>query len=169
MKSGIYHSDIRKELLDSGRFVGRTSGVSMLPLLRQNRDIVIIESVNTERLPQKMDVVLYQRKDGANILHRMIGKRNGIYIIRGDNCYSKEFVEDKQLLGILIGIYRDDMYIDVKMNKKYVIYSYIWHYSYFFRYIIHKCKSLFVHQREKLIKCFEILKKRIKKKFSGTL
>ena len=59
-----------KELMQTeGRFVGTTSGVSMLPMIKSGRDVVVIEK-KTERL-KPWDVALYTRGD-SYVLHRVI-------------------------------------------------------------------------------------------------
>ena len=72
-------------LARDGRLVYKTRGVSMEPMLRQNRDLVVIR-VPGSRL-KKYDVALYKRgKD--YVLHRVIGVADGHYLIRGDNNYA---------------------------------------------------------------------------------
>ena len=60
-----------EELLETkGYIVYRTVGYSMLPLLRQKRDIVEIRPKGAERC-RKNDVVLYKRNN-KYILHRIL-------------------------------------------------------------------------------------------------
>jgi signal peptidase I len=78
-------------LARDGYLVYKTRGVSMEPMMRQNRDLVIIR-IPTCRL-HKYDVALYRR--GRNyVLHRVIGVEKDHYLIRGDNTYSVETVPD---------------------------------------------------------------------------
>ena len=74
-----------EEILEKdGRLVYRFRGVSMKPMLYQNRDLVVIEKVK-DRL-KKGDVVLYRRgKD--YVLHRIVRVSEDGYVIRGDNTY----------------------------------------------------------------------------------
>ena len=90
-------------LLKDGRLVYKTRGVSMEPMLRQDRDLVIIE-VPSGRL-KKYDVALYKRGD-RHVLHRVIGVRDGYYLIRGDNTYAKEHVPDEKVIGVLTSFNR---------------------------------------------------------------
>jgi hypothetical protein len=50
---------IEDVLNNGGVYTSTTSGVSMMPMLRDRRDTIIVESV-TERL-KKYDVALYKR------------------------------------------------------------------------------------------------------------
>ena len=75
-----------KLLEEDGKLVYRTRGVSMEPMLRQNRDLVVIE-VPSSRL-KKYDVALY-RRGTSYVLHRVIGVKSDHYLIRGDNVSAK--------------------------------------------------------------------------------
>ena len=90
-------------LARDGYLVYKTRGVSMEPMLRQNRDLVVIR-VPASRL-RKYDVALYKRgKD--YVLHRVIGVGEDHYLIRGDNTYALERVEDASVIGVLTGFQR---------------------------------------------------------------
>lgn len=105
---------------DSAAFL--TSGASMRPLLRTHKDIVIIKKA--QHPLQKGDVPLY-KKAGVDklILHRIIGKKpDGVYIIRGDNTYHKEYIPQEDVVGVMTAIYRGGKYIDCTTSKTYKIY-----------------------------------------------
>ena len=102
-----------------GKYVGPTVGVSMLPMLKNRRDTVII-SKKTERL-KPYDVALYKRgKD--YVLHRVLLVTDTGYIIRGDNCYSDEIVPEETVIGVLTEFYRKGKHI-VCTDKKYLRYA----------------------------------------------
>ena len=110
-----------KEILDNnGVFVSTTSGVSMMPMLRDRRDTIIVKPA-TERL-KKYDVALYRRGD-SYVLHRVIKVLPDSYIIRGDNCIAKEYgITDAKILGKLTGFMRGEK--EVNMNgAPYKLYS----------------------------------------------
>lgn len=90
-------------LLKDGRLVYKTKGTSMLPMLHQNRDLVVIE-VPSSRL-NKFDVALYRRGD-QYVLHRVISVAPDGYRIRGDNTFSLETVPDEDVIGVLTGFNR---------------------------------------------------------------
>ena len=94
-----------EEILDSGKpLVYKVKGYSMLPMLHQNRDLVVIEKPKG-RL-KKYDVAFY--KSGENyILHRVIRVKKGCYIIRGDNNSASERVPDEAILGVLTSYVRN--------------------------------------------------------------
>ena len=81
-------------------------GVSMLPLLRQDRDVVSVERKTAARCAPG-DVVLY-RRGGRYVLHRVIAVRPEDYVILGDNCAAKEYgTTDADILGVMSGFIRN--------------------------------------------------------------
>ena len=114
-----------EEVLNEHGFLAYTNvGVSMMPLLRQGRDVMEIRKRGSERL-KKYDAVLYKR-GGRYILHRILKVREKDYVIVGDNCYRREFgVTDDQILGVLTGVVRDGKRIDVR-DKGYLFYVHLW-------------------------------------------
>ena len=97
-------------------------GISMLPMIRQNLDTVVITSP-PKRL-RKYDLTLYRRENGQFVLHRVVGiDRDGSYIMCGDNQYAREYgITDKNILAVAEGYYRGDEYIACT-DKKYLKYS----------------------------------------------
>ena len=87
-----------------GYFAGPPVGTSMLPLLREREDVVVIHPCKTVQI---LDVILYRRANGDTVLHRVVGKRNDGYILRGDNQVVNEYgVTDAQIIGKLSAFYR---------------------------------------------------------------
>jgi len=101
-----------EELEKSGKLVYTTVGVSMRPLIKQDRDIAII-SKPRGRL-KKFDVALYKRPNGQYVLHRVVKVLGNGYVILGDNCISKEYnIKDSQILGVLTSLNRNGKEIDL--------------------------------------------------------
>lgn len=63
----------------------RNVGVSMLPMLKQGRDLFILKKKTDQRC-KKYDVVLYYRKPGQYVLHRIVEVHEKEYVVLGDNC-----------------------------------------------------------------------------------
>ena len=109
-----------------GKLVYRTKGISMEPMLRQNRDLVIIR-VPDCRL-KKYDVALYRR--GRNyILHRVIHVCDGHYLIRGDNTYVLETVPDSAVIGVLDSFHRKGKQYRTT-DRSYQWYIRLWNFIY---------------------------------------
>ncbi len=91
-------------LEEKGYFAVPPVGTSMLPLLREGEDVAVIRPCKEVRL---LDVILYRRADGTTVLHRVVGVRNGSYVLRGDNQVKNEYgVTDGQIIGRLSAFYR---------------------------------------------------------------
>lgn len=115
-----------KEILETtGKYTGLTMGTSMLPLIHQQKDNIIVVK-NKDRL-KKYDVPVYVTPKGKYIMHRVIEVHDDHYIIVGDNLLQKEYVTDDMICGVLIGFYKNGKrYIDFEKSKGYKIYSRIW-------------------------------------------
>ena len=140
-------SAVFEELLArDGVLVYRTRGVSMEPMLRQNRDLVVIR-VPASRL-KKYDVALYRRGD-AYVLHRVIEDRGDHYLIRGDNTYALEKVQDSAVIGVLTGFQRKGKTIDVE-SRGYRIYVQFWNAVYPLRVLRFRSRRLAVKAARRL-------------------
>jgi len=129
---------IEEVLAENGSIISTTVGVSMYPLLRNRRDNVIIHPVNG-RL-KKYDVPLYRRGE-QYVLHRIIGQTEGAYIIIGDNCTAKETVPFENVIGVAVGFYRHNKYIDANAPL-YRHYSRIWVAIFPIRMFYKRCRHL---------------------------
>ena len=125
-------------LARDGYLVYRTRGVSMEPMLRQNRDLVVIRPPSS-RL-KKYDVALYKRGD-AYVLHRVIEDKGDHYLIRGDNTYALENVPDSAVIGVLTGFQRKGKQIDV-CSRGYQRYVKLWDFIYPVRAFCVRLRSL---------------------------
>ncbi len=142
-----------EELLDrDGVFAYTNIGVSMLPLLRENKDIIEIIRKGPERC-NKYDVVLYKRGN-RYILHRIVKVLSSGYYIVGDNCVrlEKDITDDK-ILGVMTRIVRDGKTISVD-DFWYKVYIHLWCDVYPVRFFILKVKR-FVYR------CLRFVKRRI--------
>ena len=89
------------------RLVRTNVGVSMLPLLRQGRDLFVVEKRGPSRL-KVGDVVLYRRPPDKYVLHRIVEVRDTDYVILGDNCINREYgITDADILGVMTGFVRN--------------------------------------------------------------
>ena len=79
---------IRRVTDSGGEFELYPKGTSMLPLILEGRDSVILSCLPDELTAG--DVVLYRRDDGSYVLHRIIGCDGGTYTMCGDNQYNAE-------------------------------------------------------------------------------
>ena len=112
-----------EELARSGKIVVTNVGVSMRPLIKQGRDIMIITKKDG-RL-HKYDVPLYKRRD-QYVLHRIVKVRENDYVILGDNCAAKEYgITDDQIIGVMTSLVRNGKEIDLN-SFGYKLYVRVW-------------------------------------------
>lgn len=117
-------TSFEEQLNRHGVLAFTNKGVSMMPLLRQNRDVMVIRKRGAERL-KKYDAVLYRRDNGQYVLHRILKVREHDYLIVGDNCYQKEYVDDDHILGVLTEVIRDGKTVRVT-DRGYQAYVHLW-------------------------------------------
>ena len=125
-------------LARDGKLVYKTRGVSMEPMLRQNRDLVVICPAPS-RL-KKFDVALYRRGKDC-ILHRVVRVKDGYYLIRGDNTFSLEKVSDGSVIGVLTGFNRKGKDHDIT-EPGYRFYVRFWNAVYPVRYLLVRARRL---------------------------
>ena len=120
----MHKSTFEEEINKTEKLIYTNVGDSMMPLIRQGKDLLIIEKVNG-RL-KKYDVPLYKRDSGQYVLHRILKVRKNDYVICGDNRWGREYgIQDRHIIGVLTGIIRDGKEISVN-DKKYKIYVHLW-------------------------------------------
>lgn len=119
------HSTFEEELAGNGKLIYTNVGVSMLPLIRQHRDLIVVEQKKPARC-KKYDVVLYKRPSGQYVLHRILKVRRKDYVLCGDNCRHREYgVTEEQILGVLSGVVRDGKMVTVT-DWRYRFYVHLW-------------------------------------------
>ena len=113
---------IEELLIRDGKLIYKTRGVSMEPMLRQNRDLVVLETPKARLKPY--DVALYKRGTSL-VLHRVLQVKEDHYLIRGDNTYVMEKVPDEAVLGVLTSFQRKGKQISVT-DGRYQRYVKLW-------------------------------------------
>ncbi len=96
---------ILQEQIRSGG-IGRlgVTGTSMQPLLRNGKDSVLLSAAGA---PRKNDILLYRRKNGQYVLHRVV-KSGDTLLCCGDNQWQTEPVLPEQVIAKVCGYYRED-------------------------------------------------------------
>jgi len=136
-----------EEIFETEEVIFRTNkGVSMMPLLREDRDIMLIRRRGAERC-KKYDAVLFKRDSGQYVMHRILKVRPRDYWIVGDNCVGGEYVREDQILGVLTGVIRGRRRIDVN-SPGYLLYVHLWCDAYPVRFFILKV----FHRMKRLVK-----------------
>lgn len=139
-----------KETLEAeGKVKLTVAGNSMLPMLKHHSDSVTLVK---PKLPiKKYSVALFVREDGAPVLHRVVGYKNGEYKMRGDNCAYSEKISPPQILAVVETFTHNekDKSVDEITHK---IYAFLW------------CNEFCFFIRKKLLPKVKSLAKKIFKK-----
>ena len=116
-----------REALSAGQSVRiYPMGTSMLPMLRQKVDSVLLSPI-TGKL-QKYDIPLYQRDNGKYVLHRIVGEGE-TYTCIGDNQFQLEpGIRPDQLIAVVTAFYRGERKYTVTALG-YRLYCRAWHHS----------------------------------------
>lgn len=120
-------------LAQQGVLMYTNTGTSMMPLLRQHRDVLIIRTKPEGRL-SRLDVPLYKRDNGQYILHRVLWVREHDYVLCGDNqWYPERGITDRHIIGVLDAVVRDGRTIPLRatpehpnVSWKYRFYVHLW-------------------------------------------
>ena len=117
-------STFEEEIEKSGKIIYTNVGDSMMPFIKQGRDVLVIS--RAEGRLKRYDVPLYKRDSGQYVLHRILKVRENDYVICGDNRWSKEYgITDRHIIGVLTGVIRNGKEIRVT-DRKYRIYVHLW-------------------------------------------
>lgn len=134
-----YDETIRAVLDSGGEFRIYPKGTSMLPLLRQGVDSVVLEK--PKGALKRGDIAFYLRDGGGYVLHRVMQFENGKYTMCGDNQLRlEEGILDRHIIGVVTRFYRSDKC--VKLNSlRYRIFVFLWR-SFFLRRVYFKLRSI---------------------------
>ena len=135
-------------LARDGQLVYTNVGDSMLPLIRQGRDLLVIKP-KTGRL-KKYDIPLYRRDSGQYVLHRILKVRPDDYVICGDNRWSREYgITDRHIVGVLTAIIRDGKEIPMT-DWRLRLYAHLWCDLFPLRAGILRCLSVMKRVRRRI-------------------
>ena len=114
---------IEAVLQEYGEIVTCTSGRSMMPMLRDRKDMVVIKKL--DRPLKRHDVAVYRMPTGKLLIHRVLKVRKDCYVIRGDNRPNTEYIKPEWIIGVLKEFYRGGKKYECETNKLYKAYI-IW-------------------------------------------
>ena len=138
--------ELEEELKNNNYVIWKCNGVSMLPFIKAESDILILETIKSE--PKPYDVLMYIRNlpdtfEGKHIqkyvLHRLLYKDGSTYVILGDNCITLEHIPEDKVVAIMTGIIRNGRKIDID-TLWYKLYMQLWVKPWKFRINVIKTK-----------------------------
>jgi hypothetical protein len=132
-KSGFFLSDaidaIQEVLDHGGEFRLYPKGRSMLPLIRQERDSVLLKKrTDTPDAPlRKHEIAFYRRDNGQFVLHRVMRiEQDGTYTMCGDNqFYLEKNIRSDQIIAYVAQIYKQDKPLMLS-SFRYRLYVRVW-------------------------------------------
>ena len=106
LKAMLDEYEVSEKLETGGLVTFNPKGTSMLPMLRDGDDTVVL-SKPKGRL-HLFDLPLYRRKDGSYVLHRVVNfGSDGSYTMCGDNQFAVEKgITDDDVIGVVTAFYR---------------------------------------------------------------
>ena len=141
-------STFEEILARDGQLVYTNVGDSMLPLIRQGRDLLVIKP-QAGRL-KKYDIPLYRRDSGQYVLHRVLKVRPDDYVICGDNRWGREYgITDRHIVGALTAIIRDGKEIPMT-DWRLRLYAHLWCDLFPLRAGILRCLSVMKRVRRRI-------------------
>lgn len=127
-------NDKEQFLSENGYYISSPSGNSMRPFIRGGRDLVTV--LPQKGVPRLFDAVLYKRKSGEHVIHRIVAKKKGVFLIRGDNCYYTESVPAENVIGTVHTVRRGEKEISTD-TFSYRLMSGGWHLIYPVRFVLY--------------------------------
>ena len=99
-------------------------GISMLPLIKQDRDSVTL--VKAELPLKKHELAFYRRDNGQFVLHRVMKlEKDGGYVMCGDNQTVLEYgINDSNVIAVVSEIYRGEKRLNTRSltHKLYLVF-----------------------------------------------
>ena len=122
--------EVIEEILDGGgEFRMYPKGTSMLPLIVQGSDSVVLKKRidRPDRPVKKHDIAFYRRTNGQFVLHRVMKRsKNGSYTMCGDNQTALEqSILPEQIIGYVCQIYKGNKLFSLT-SLRYKIYVLFW-------------------------------------------
>jgi len=139
-----------EETLQSGGEVAFTpAGNSMLPMLRDRQDKIIL--VTPPEKLKKYDIPLYRRENGQFVLHRVVVVKKDGYALCGDHQWQVEYgVRHDQVIAVVKAFYRGEKYVDCSASQVYRLYCMIWTRLFPARQLFFRLQSLAARARKKI-------------------
>ncbi len=101
----VFFSWVRDSLAENGSVRFKVKGVSMQPLLRNDRDEVLVLRYDGLGELKRGDIVLFKYGE-RHVLHRIIKISPNCIVLRGDNAVNREYCRKEDILGVVDKIYR---------------------------------------------------------------
>ena len=137
---------IRLQLENGGKATLTVTGGSMLPMLRNRRDMVVLIPPSQ---PQKGDIAFFVRKNGRYVLHRIVAVTETGFLCCGDNQDVCEPITPEQIVAVVDGFSRKGKFYTLD-NFWYRVYKTVWMKFFFLRPCYIRTRRCLGNLRKKL-------------------
>ena len=121
----LFFDYVAERLSDGDNVRLRLKGNSMFPLLRNNKDVVVLAPCTGEKLVP-MDVVLFRYR-GDYVLHRIVRREGDRLLMQGDGVYASfEQCMVGDVVGRVIAVCRPSGRVDSVDGWRWRIASRLW-------------------------------------------
>ena len=117
---------VEEVLASGGEFKMYPKGISMLPLIKSEKDSVVLVREPDSAL-KKYDIAFYKRDNGQFVLHRVMSCENdGTYTMCGDNqTFLEPGIRADQIIGKVARLYKKEKLLRFD-GLRYKIYLATW-------------------------------------------
>ena len=132
---------VLKEMVEEGLEVSMTvAGTSMEPFLLHGRDKIYFQK--SDGTIKKGDMVFYQRKSGAYVMHRVMKVKGQCYYMAGDHQTTLEGpIEKKQIFAKVVSVERDGVWL-TENDRIWKCYAVWWRRLFWVRKVVNKLKRI---------------------------
>lgn len=135
-----------EEIQEKGFIVQTVRGVSMKPLLKERRDMVLLKEINVPL--KKGDIILYKRSNKQYLLHRIIKINKDFIYVSGDRQGILESVHPNNVVAVVEMYYRKGK--ERKLNTvRYKFYKTFIYVTRPIRVILYYIKKLFLKLKKR--------------------
>ena len=107
---------IEESIVRNGFHLSTVVGDSMMPLLRQGKDLVKV--VPLTKPLEKYDIVLFKRPTGEYVLHRIVKAKSDYYVICGDNRFLREKIPFNWIVGVAESVFIDNEEVQMSDERQ---------------------------------------------------
>lgn len=132
---------VLKEMVEQGLEVSMTvAGTSMEPFLLHDRDKIYFRK--PDGTIKKGDMVFYQRKSGAYVMHRVMRAKKHQYYMAGDHqTFLEGPIEKRQIFAKVVSVERDGVWL-TEEDKLWKFYAVWWRRLFWVRKVVNKLKRI---------------------------
>ena len=143
---------MREQIENGGEVIFTPKGISMMPLLRDNKDTVTLKKA--EMPLKKYQIALYERKNGKHVLHRVVGVKDNCYLMRGDNQFFDEAgIKNEQIIAVVSEFTRKGSKYKCD-EKRYRLYCVLWVNTVIVRRLLRKIKRFAGRVKRRVLRIF---------------